>query len=146
MDIIASPMVATALPALSAPAVATAVPDASATARFAALMQAPAPTAMDNVAASMESRSMVNGSTPAAIQGPSSVGDRILAGMQGVSGEFQSAWKSVAASLDAGPQAMGMQDLLKLQLQLVQVSVQYDLVGKAVSRSTQNFDQLVRIQ
>ena len=41
---------------------------------------------------------------------------------------------------------MGMQDLLKLQLQLVQVSVQYDLVGKAVSRSTQNFDQLVRIQ
>ncbi|CAN7500693.1 hypothetical protein ASF11_24735 [Acidovorax sp. Leaf76] len=147
MDIVASPLVATTLPALSSPAVATAVPDASATARFAALMQAPpaAPTAMDSVAASMAAQPAA-GSTAAAVKGPSSVGDRILAGMQGVSSDFQSAWKSVSASLDANSQSMGMQDLLKLQLQLVQVSVQYDLVGKAVSRSTQNFDQLVRIQ
>ena len=74
------------------------------------------------------------------------MGDRILAGMQSVSGEFQSAWKSVSASLDANAETMGMQDLLKLQMHLVQVSVQYVLVGKAVSRSTQNFDQLVRVQ
>ncbi len=142
MDIVASPLVATAVPALPAPALTPAVPDASATARFAALMQAPPPSAAspaDTVAAAMASGT---GQPP----GPSSVGDRILAGMQGVSSEFQSAWKSVAASLDAGPETMGMQDLLKLQLQLVQVSVQYDLVGKAVSRSTQNFDQLVRVQ
>lgn len=74
------------------------------------------------------------------------MGDRILAGMQSVSGEFQSAWKSVSASLDANAETMGMHNLLKLQMHLVQVSVQYDLVGKAVSRSTQNFDQLVRVQ
>lgn len=148
MDIVASPLVATTLPALSAPAVATAVPDASATARFTALMQAPpiAPSAIDSVAASMAAQPAAASSAVAAQQGPSSVGDRILAGMQGVSSDFQSAWKSVSASLDANSQSMGMQDLLKLQLQLVQVSVQYDLVGKAVSRSTQNFDQLVRIQ
>jgi len=148
MDIVASPLVATTLPALSSPAVVTAVPDASATARFAALMQAPpaAPTVMDSVAASMAAQPAAGSTAAAAVKGPSSVGDRILAGMQGVSSDFQSAWKSVSASLDSNSQSMGMQDLLKLQLQLVQVSVQYDLVGKAVSRSTQNFDQLVRIQ
>lgn len=142
MDIVASPLVATALPALPAPTLTPAVPDASATARFAALMQAPPPppaSARPDVAAAMSDAAL----PPVA---RTSVGDRILAGMQGVSGEFQSAWKSVATSLDAGPETMGMQDLLKLQLQLVQVSVQYDLLGKAVSRSTQNFDQLVRVQ
>lgn len=142
MDIIASPLVANTVPALAAPALTPAVPDASATARFAELMQAPplpAPVAADTVAATTAG----GAGQP---QAATSVGDRILAGMQGVTSEFQAAWKSVSASVDAGPQGMGMQDLLKLQLQLVQVSVQYDLVGKAVSRSTQNFDQLVRVQ
>lgn len=76
---------------------------------------------------------------------PHSMGERILTGMQGVSSDFQAAWKSVAATLDGNP-TIGMQDMLKLQMQLVQVSVQYDLVGKAVTRSTQNIDQLVRLQ
>jgi type III secretion protein I len=142
MDIVASPLVASTLPALSAPALTPAVPDASAAARFAALMQAP-PAAPAGVAQPVTATAADSAIPPVA---PTSVGDRILAGMQGVSGEFQSAWKSVSASLNAGPDTMGMQDLLKLQLQLVQVSVQYDLVGKAVSRSTQNFDQLVRVQ
>ena len=75
-----------------------------------------------------------------------SMGERILSGMNNVSGDFQSAWKSVSTVLDAGDKNMNMQDLLKLQLQLVQVSVQYDLMGKAVSRSTQNLDQLLRLQ
>jgi type III secretion protein I len=36
-------------------------------------------------------------------------------------------------------------DMLRLQTELLQVSVQYELVGKAVSRSTQNIDTLVRM-
>lgn len=142
MDIVASPLVAS-LPVLPAPVAPTAVPDASATARFAALMQSPAAAgtpAMDHSASAAAT------AMHPAIDSPTSVGDRILAGMQGVSSDFQSAWKSVAATLDASADTMGMQDMLKLQMQLVQVSVQYDLVGKAVSRSTQNFDQLVRVQ
>lgn len=42
--------------------------------------------------------------------------------------------------------SLNIQDMLKLQMQLVQTSFQYELVGKAISRSTQNLDQLVRIQ
>ena len=37
-------------------------------------------------------------------------------------------------------------ELLKVQVALMQISVQYELIGKAVSRSTQNLDQLVKVQ
>ena len=36
-------------------------------------------------------------------------------------------------------------DMLRLQADLVQISVQYEMVGKAVSRTTQNIDTLVRM-
>ncbi len=120
-------------------------PSEAATAQFSALMQAQ-PSQL--AALPSDRTSKPDDVTPQRVDTdqPSSVGDRILAGMQGVSAEFQTAWKSVSASLEANAPAMSMQDLLKLQLQLVQVSVQYDMVGKAVSKSTQNFDQLVRMQ
>ncbi len=36
-------------------------------------------------------------------------------------------------------------DMLRVQSEMLQVSVQYELVGKAVSRTTQNIDTLVRM-
>jgi type III secretion protein I len=65
--------------------------------------------------------------------------------MQGLSSEFQQSWKTVNAVLDGGA-AMTTYDMLKLQMGLTQMSIQYDLVGKAISRSTQNLDQLVKMQ
>lgn len=122
--------------ALSAGPPSVAMPDALATARFNALMQTPLPP----------SASISNPPAPTASEG-AIVGERILQGLQSVSSELQSTWKSVQTGLDsAATTAMSMQELLRLQLQLVQVSVQYDFVGKAVSRSTQNLDQLVRVQ
>ncbi len=73
------------------------------------------------------------------------LGDSILAGMQNLSTEFQQSWKTVNAALDAGS-TMTMSDMLKLQMGLTQMSIQYDLVGKAIARSTQNLDQLVKLQ
>lgn len=143
MDIATLPALVSTSPSLL-PANTPAAPDALATARFSALMQQP-PAASEHIAGATATGSAI---AAAASQAPQahSVGDRILHGMQGVSNDFQTAWKSVNATLDANAQAPNMQDMMRLQLQLVQVSVQYDLVGKAVSRSTQNFDQLVRIQ
>lgn len=146
MDIATLPALVST-PATLSPATTPAVPDASATARFAALMQqspvsaAPLP---HEAASAASGAADVAGRSQAV--GPQSMGDRILQGMQSVSGDFQAAWKSVNTSLNASASSVSMQDMMRLQLQLVQVSVQYDLVGKAVSRSTQNFDQLVRIQ
>ena len=71
---------------------------------------------------------------------------RVLNGMQNVSNDFRESWARAAATLGPDGATMDMQQLLRLQLHLAQASVQYDLVGKAISRSTQNFDQLVRVQ
>lgn len=148
MDPISSSIAALApsTPALTAPvSVAPQGADHLAAARFAAIMAQPTPVA---AAAHTVAQTAAQPAPADAIAGPAaphSMGERILTGMQGVSSDFQAAWKSVSATLDGNP-AIGMQDMLKLQMQLVQVSVQYDLVGKAVTRSTQNIDQLVRLQ
>lgn len=113
----------------------------AATQRFAALMLAPAaePAATSSAAASV--------GTPAPLAtASSSVGDKIINGMQNVSNEFRDTWTRVSDTLRADRPEMSMQEMLNLQLHLTQASVQYDMLGKAVSRSTQNFDQLVRVQ
>lgn len=135
--------VTSATQALSAPPAALAPPDSLAAARFSAIMgHQPTPVA-EAVQAALAPAAAGTGIAATA---PGSMGERILSGMNNVSSDFQSAWKSVSTVLENGDKNMQMQDLLKLQLQLVQVSVQYDLVGKAVSRSTQNLDQLLRLQ
>jgi type III secretion protein I len=113
--------------------------DSLATARFAEIMAAPT----DAPAPSAPSPAASAGiGAPA---GPPSLGDSILAGMRNVQSGFQGAVQQVAASLEPGAQ-MTLPDMLKMQLALVQLSVQVELASKAISRSTQNIDQLVRIQ
>lgn len=79
------------------------------------------------------------------VQGSRTLGDQVLAGMQNLSEDFQQSWKTVSAALESGS-AMTTSDMLKLQMGLTQMSIQYELVGKAISRSTQNLDQLVKLQ
>lgn len=75
---------------------------------------------------------------------PRSAGEAILDGVRNLSSDFQATWQSVAHALDGN--RVTMSDMLKLQLALVQMSVQYEMVGKAISKSTQNIDQLVKMQ
>ena len=128
--------------------VASAAPDAMAAARFAELMAQPADaTAASNALQPLDRMSTQSVSQPPALDADSSVGDRILNGLQSVSGDFRTTWDSVSGVLNSTASAsLNIQDMLKLQMQLVQTSFQYELVGKAISRSTQNLDQLVRIQ
>lgn len=109
--------------------------DELAAARFSELMQAPvapaAPVSTQELA-------------PASGEAPS-WGDRILSGMQGVSNDFHSQWDSVRQTL-ASPRPLESREMLQMQLQMHHMSIQSELVGKLVSRSTQNIDQLVRLQ
>ena len=136
MEITAS-LVSARLEPLAGASVA-APPSAAATQQFAALMQAPA--------AEPPAAAAAVGAPAPAIASPSSVGDRILSGMQNVSNDSRDTWTRVSDTLRADSPELDMQGMLSLQLHLTQASVQYDLLGKAVSRSTQNFDQLVRVQ
>jgi type III secretion protein I len=145
MDIIATPVTAAVASAAPVPAVARtpAAPDALAAQRFAEIMNATPPGDVNAVQRSGPVAEPVEAAPVTGVQ--PSMGERILSGMQGVSSDFQTAWKSVSATLNS-EQPIAMQDLLKMQMNLTQISVQYELVGKAISRSTQNFDQLVRVQ
>lgn len=51
----------------------------------------------------------------------------------------------MAARLDAVAEQPELGNLLRLQADMLQLSVQYEVVGKAVTRSTQNLDTLVRM-
>ncbi|HZY20510.1 MAG TPA: type III secretion system inner rod subunit SctI [Ramlibacter sp.] len=138
MDIAAAANLAALAAPAPAPAVhaPTAAPDDLAAARFSELMDVQ-PTAT--------AQAVQEAFAPAAVAGPRTLGDAILGGMQNLSTEFQQSWRTVNAALDAGAN-MTMAEMLKLQIGVAQMSVQYDMVGKAISRSTQNIDQLVKMQ
>lgn len=148
MDMISSPIaaLAQAAPALAAPdSIATTSLDTLAAERFSAIMAQPlAASGAVAVAATPE----VSSAAVAAVGtgSSSSMGERILSGMQGVSGTMQASWKNIAGVLEGSAGNVNVQDMLKLQMNLMQVTMQYELVGKAVSRAGQNIDHLVRLQ
>lgn len=113
-------------------------PDPLASAQFAQIMAPPPPVASP-APASADAR--VRAVTPE----NRTMGDNILSGMQGLSNDFQQSVKAVSAVLTDGAN-LNVAELLKVQVALMQISVQYELIGKAVSRSTQNLDQLVKVQ
>ncbi|MDH5857333.1 type III secretion system inner rod subunit SctI [Lampropedia aestuarii] len=138
MEILSSAMMGVVTPS-SAPAQTKVKLDEVAATRFAALMQAP--SGADNAAA-VNATSEVASTTSTT---PATWGDRILSGMQGVSSDFHGQWDSVRQAL-ASPRAIEPREMLQLQMQMHHMSIQSELVGKLVSRSTQNIDQLVRLQ
>lgn len=143
MDILAASIATVASPPIAAATVPTlGNPDALAAARFAAIM-APPPEATPMAVGTAVAPTVTESVPTTGV--PTSLGDRILSGMNGVSSDLQGAWKNIAATLNTD-RPLNTQDMLKMQMHLSQVSVQYDLVGKAISRSTQNIDQLVRVQ
>ena len=120
--------------------VARAEPASLATERFNALMSAPQEPALNGVSAALQS------AFPAAAPDAAPpLGGQILSGLRGVATDFSDTWKDIAHGLDGMGAQPAISDMLRLQTELLQVSVQYELVGKAVSRSTQNIDTLVRM-
>ncbi|MET1115648.1 MAG: EscI/YscI/HrpB family type III secretion system inner rod protein [Comamonas sp.] len=123
-----------------------AAPSAATTAQFAALMQAPLGAPL--VAPVSAVSAFGPASLPAApVSGAAtSVGNRILNGMHGISSEIRATWTEVADTLRADRPELGMQEILGLQLRLTMASLGVELVSKAVSSATQTFDKVVHVQ
>ena len=148
MDIAATSLATTLMGSTLDPASAPLAPaDPLATAQFAQMMggqplavetppltntDSPPPVMIDSAAVLLpaENRTM---------------GDNILTGMESMSSEYRQAMTKVNAALDSSGD-MTISDMLRLQMGLMQISVQHELVAKGISRSTQNLDQLVKIQ
>jgi len=88
---------------------------------------------------------IVNPGAMPPVNGPG-VGDAILDGMRNLSSEFRGSWEAAREMLATKGSDMTLSDMLRMQMQLVQLSFQYELVGKSISRSTQNIETLVKIQ
>ena len=66
--------------------------------------------------------------------------------MKGLGAEFRDSWGAMKAAIARPMEQVTMADMLRLQVQMLQVSVQVELVGKAISKATQNVDQLSKLQ
>lgn len=43
-------------------------------------------------------------------------------------------------------QDLNMSDMLSLQMAVIQTSIQYELLGKGIGKTTQNLDQILKTQ
>jgi type III secretion system YscI/HrpB-like protein len=73
------------------------------------------------------------------------MGDGILAGMQNLSDNFKKVHADVVRTLD-NTGDMNLSDMLKLQMHLSEMSFQWDAFSKVVTKSTQNLEQLLKLQ
>jgi hypothetical protein len=48
--------------------------------------------------------------------------------------------------LEKSPNSLGLPELLKIQIELGALSLEIDLVGKGVTKATQDVDQLSKLQ
>ena len=138
MDI-ASLANAALMPVASVPA--PQVPSDLVTERFNAMMSAGGPAPASHPALPTVSVSSMTKVTNVS----DTVGSQILAGFHSASTEYAQKWKNITAELNAMGRSPSAGNMLKIQSELLQVSVQYELVGKGVSRSTQNVETLVKM-
>ena len=73
-------------------------------------------------------------------------GDSILNGMNALGTDFKDAWAAMQQALARPQGEMTVAEMLRLQLHMVQLSVQVEMVGKTISKATQNLDQLAKLQ
>lgn len=115
-----------------------------ATERFNAIMNAPD---MGRVTGTASASTTIVQSpiTPSIDTASPTLGNQILSGLRSTAADFSQKWQNIAVGLDKTVTQPNIADMLRLQSELMQVSVQYELVGKAVSRTTQNIDAMVKM-
>ena len=82
--------------------------------------------------------------TPSGPAAPRTLGDAILQGLQSASTDITNAWRATGEVLNKPD--ITVSDMLRVQTMLLQSSVQYELVGKAVSKSTQSLENILKTQ
>jgi len=74
----------------------------------------------------------------------STIGDKILDSLRTTSNQISSSWQQVSTL--ANQDTFSMTNVVQAQAALVTASLEFDLVGKVVSKTTQNIDQLIKLQ
>jgi len=72
------------------------------------------------------------------------LGDRLVNGLDQASNEYLDLKNSIGGK--PGGAEPSLVEMLRMQATVIQATVTFELAGKVISRSTQNVDQLTRIQ
>ena len=72
------------------------------------------------------------------------LGDAILSGLKSASDDLGQRFKQAQTLL--GNQDLSVADAMRLQLSIMQASMQYELINKGVSKMSQNIDQVLKTQ
>lgn len=118
-------------------------PSAAAMERFNAIMTAdsvPHPAASSTAAVTSPQVSAAASSS-----GAETLGNQILTALQSASSGYTKTWQDTKARLESVARNESVVDMLRLQSDMLRLSVEYEMVGKLVARSTQNVDTLVRM-
>jgi type III secretion system YscI/HrpB-like protein len=75
-----------------------------------------------------------------------SMGDAILRSLDSIGRSYKSKSLEIDALLAVDGAKLSTTDLLRIQFQLIDASLQVDLVSKAISKGTQHIDQLTKLQ
>lgn len=73
------------------------------------------------------------------------LGGQILSAMNSAAGHYADTLRDTKVRLESMTRHDSVVDMLRLQANMLQMSVQYELVGKVVSSATKNVDTLVRM-
>ena len=74
------------------------------------------------------------------------LGEKILARLDAVGLEFRTNMERAHAMLEVGPGKMSLENVLRLQMEMAQVSLEIELVGKGVQKAVQHAEQLTKLQ
>ena len=74
------------------------------------------------------------------------VGDAVLDSFQRLSSDFEKSFENFSAAMDFKNKQIGIAELMQTQVSVLRFSIEYELISKAMTKTAQNFDQLVRIQ
>ncbi len=120
-------------PAVTAPAVSADV------ARFQSAMAAGPSTATpaDLAAAPVQA-------APAAATPVNSLGGAILESLESASTQIKTRWSQATQALER-PE-LTMSEVVRLQMAVVESSIQFEIVSKGIGKANQNLDQLLRTQ
>lgn len=114
--------------------------NALATERFNAIMNGPDSAGVTGVQAMLQTSTPLVTLEPAA-----SLGGQILSGLRGVGDDMATKWQNIATGLNGVGVQPTVGDMLRMQSEMLQLSLMYEVVGKGVARSTQNIDTVVRM-
>jgi hypothetical protein len=113
--------------------------DSGAAARFSELLEAPTDAASEESAVDE-----VAG--PSAPTSPATVGDQIIGAMKNASVDMQKGWAQIGGILDRPSSQIGLNEIMKAQMQLVRITFDAEIWSKGISRATQNIESLEKMQ